>query len=216
GQRQHVGPHGALRPPGHPQRRCSRPAAVPRLWARLHRSLSAPRRERPLAGTLMLGPPQIVALLLAILRLAELALAAHNTARLKAAGGVERGAGHYPLIVAFHSLWLLWIFLLPQDREPNAWLLALLALLLAARLWVISSLGRYWTTRVIEMPDQPLVRRGPYRWLRHPNYLVVQAEIMVVPAAFQSWEAAIGFGLVSSALLAWRIRIEEKALAGRS
>lgn len=164
----------------------------------------------------MLGVPQVLALLLAILRLAELALSAHNTVRLKAAGGVERGAGHYPVIVAFHSLWLVWIFLLSQDREPNAWLLALLALLLTARLWVIASLGRYWTTRVIAMPSRPLVRRGPYRWLRHPNYLVVQAEIMVAPAAFQAWEAAIGFGLINAAILAWRIRIEEESLAGRS
>ena len=163
----------------------------------------------------MLGSPQVLALLLVLLRCAELLLAARNTARLKAAGGVERGADHYPILVAFHGLWLLWIFLLPAYREPDAWLLGLFGLLLLARLWVIASLGDYWTTRVIEIPDRPLVHKGPYRWLRHPNYLVVQAEIMVVPAAFQAWEAALGFGLLNAAILAWRIKVEEKALAGR-
>jgi len=164
---------------------------------------------------MMLGAPQIMAVLLALLRVAELVLSAHNAKRLKAAGGIERGAGHYPLLVAFHSLWLGWIFLLPSDREPNGWLLGLFALLLLARLWVIVSLGRYWTTRVFEMPNRALVRRGPYRWLRHPNYLIVQAEVMVVPAAFGAWAAAILFGLVNALLLAWRIRIEERALAQR-
>src|SRR5699024_1747591 len=121
GQWQHVRPHCALRPPGHSERRCGRTTALPGLRTSLHRSLPAPRCKRPVATkALMLGVPQVVALLLAILRLAELALSAHNTVRLKAAGGVERGAGHYPVIVAFHSLWLVWIFLLSQDREPNA------------------------------------------------------------------------------------------------
>lgn len=166
-------------------------------------------------SAMMVGAPQIAALLLALLRLAELGLSARNTKRLRAAGGVEHGAGHYPVMVALHLAWLAWIFLLPAERDPIPWLLGLFGLLLAARVWVILSLGRHWTTRVIVVPGAPLVRRGPYRWLRHPNYLVVQGEIMVLPAAFGAWEAALGFGLANAALLAWRIRVEDRALAGR-
>lgn len=167
------------------------------------------------ASLLSFGPPQVAALLLALLRLAELGLSARNLKHLKAQGGREHGAGHYPLMVALHAVWLVWIFLLPAERTPNPWLLSLFALLLAGRFWVIASLGRYWTTRVVALPGVPLIRRGPYRWLRHPNYLVVQGEVMVLPAAFGAWEAALGFGLANALILAWRIRVEEKALEGR-
>ena len=94
-------------------------------------------------------------------------------------------------------------------------LLGAFLLLQAARLWVIASLGRFWTTRVITLPGAPLVRRGPYRWLKHPNYLVVVAEIAVLPLTFGAWALALGFSLANAALLADRIRTEEKALAPR-
>jgi len=161
-----------------------------------------------------MGLPQIVALLVAAQRLGELALARRNSKRLLAAGGIEHGAGHYPLIVALHGGWLAALFVLvPPDAPPNWWLLGCYGLLQLGRLWVIASLGARWTTRVIALPGAGHVRRGPYGFLRHPNYLVVAMEIPLLPLAFGAWEMALGFGLANLALLAHRIRVEERALA---
>lgn len=149
-------------------------------------------------------------------RLAELAYARRNEHRLLAAGGVELGRGHYPLIVALHVAWIAAMAaVIPFDtplRPP--WLIAFIVLQ-ALRLWTIASLGRFWTTRVITVPDTPLVRCGPYRFLRHPNYLIVAAEIAVLPLAFGAWHVAVIFTIANSILLWWRIRIENAALAGR-
>ena len=106
---------------------------------------------------------------LVVQRLAELALAQWNTARLRAAGGIEFGAAHYPLLVTLHSLWLFGLWMLGHDRAIDTLWLAVFVLLQAARLWVIASLGRRWTTRVIVLPGATPVARGPYRWLRHPK-----------------------------------------------
>ena len=162
-----------------------------------------------------MGLAQIVTLLVALQRLAEVGYARRNARRLLAAGGVEHGAGHYPLFVALHAGWLVALFVLvPADAPANWGLLGLYGLLQLGRLWVIASMGRRWTTRVIVVPGAPLVTRGPYRFLRHPNYLIVALEIPVLPLAFGAWQIALGFGLANLALLAWRIRIEERALAG--
>ncbi len=162
----------------------------------------------------MIGVPQIVALLVAAQRLGELAYARRNTRRLMAAGGVEHGARHYPLIVALHGGWLAALFaLVPPEAPPDWRLLGGYGLLQLARLWIVVSLGDRWTTRVIALPGAPRVRRGPYRFLRHPNYLVVAVEIPLLPLAFGAWQIALGFGLANLALLAHRIRIEERALA---
>ncbi len=163
----------------------------------------------------MFGPPQIVALLVAAQRLGEMAYARRNTQRLLAAGGVEHGAGHYPLIVALHGGWLAALFALVPPEAPADWgLLGAYGLLQLGRLWVIASLGGRWTTRVIVLPGTPPVRRGPYRFLRHPNYLVVALEIPLLPLAFGAWQIALGFGAANLALLAHRIRVEDRALAG--
>lgn len=158
----------------------------------------------------------IVLALVAAQRLAELVLARRNTARLLAKGGVEHGRGHYPLIVALHAAWLaalaLWV---PPETPPTWTLLAVFILLQAARVWVIASLGPYWTTRVITLPGAPLVRRGPYRFLKHPNYLVVALEIAVLPLAFGAWKIAILFSLLNAAVLWQRLRVENAALAPR-
>ncbi len=162
-----------------------------------------------------MGLAQIVALLVALQRLAELGYARRNARRLLAAGGVEHGAGHYPLFVALHGAWLVALFVLVPAEAPADWgLLGLYGLLQLGRLWVIASLGGRWTTRVIVVPGAALVTRGPYRFLRHPNYLVVALEIPVLPLAFGAWQIALGFGLANLALLAQRIRVEERALAG--
>jgi methyltransferase len=150
---------------------------------------------------------------LVVQRLAELALAQWNTARLRAAGGIEFGAAHYPLLVTLHSLWLFGLWMLGHDRAIDTLWLAVFVLLQAARLWVIASLGRRWTTRVIVLPGATPVARGPYRWLRHPNYVVVVLEIAVVPLALGLPLFALVFSLANTTLLAYRIRVENQALA---
>lgn len=162
-----------------------------------------------------IGLPQIVVLLVAVQRLAELAVAARNTRRLLAAGGREHGGGHYPLLVGLHAAWLAALFV-AADAVAHPWLLGVFVALQAARLWVVLTLGRFWTTRVISHPDWPLVRRGPFRLLRHPNYAVVVAEIAVLPAAFGLWWLALGFSLANAAVLAIRLRVEGRALAARA
>jgi len=162
------------------------------------------------------GLAQWLALAVALQRLAEAAYGGRNARRLIAQGGYEAGHRHYPLLVLLHAAWLAAIFaLIPADAPVNPWLLALYGLLQIARLWVIASLGGRWTTRVIVLPGAPLVRRGPYRHLRHPNYLVVIAEIAVLPLAFGAWQIALAFSLANLALLRRRIRVENAALAGR-
>lgn len=164
----------------------------------------------------MLGWAQGVALLVAAQRLGELVYARRNESRLRARGAVESGASHYPLFILLHGAWLLAVYLLiPADRVPSWPLLALFVLLQAARIWVVATLGPYWTTRVLSLPGAPLVRRGPYRWVRHPNYLIVTAEIAVLPLAFGAWWIAIVFSLANAMLLRHRIGVEERALAGR-
>ena len=144
---------------------------------------------------------------------AELGLTQWNTARLRAAGAVEFGAAHYPLMVALHALWLLGLWLLGHDRDVDPLWLAFFILLQAGRLWVIASLGRRWTTRVMVQPGAAPVTRGPYRWLRHPNYAVVVLEIAVVPLALGLPLFALVFSIANAVLLAWRIRVENRALA---
>jgi methyltransferase len=158
--------------------------------------------------------PQWIVLAVALQRLAELAYARANTRRLLAAGGVESGAGHMPLIVAVHAGWLAALFVLVPPTAPISWpLLALFAVLQLARLWVIAALGPRWTVRVIAVPGAPLVRRGPYRLCRHPNYVIVAAEIAVLPLAFGAWAIALVFSALNAAVLTHRIRVEEAALA---
>lgn len=163
-----------------------------------------------------MGWPQLIVLLVAAQRLGELVLANRNTARLLARGAVEMGAGHYPLFPLLHGSWLLALLLLVPAQAPiHAGLLLLFLLLQAGRVWVIATLGRFWTTRIITLPGAPLVRRGPFRLVRHPNYLIVAGEIAVLPLALGAWELALLFSLLNAALLAYRIRVEEAALAPR-
>jgi methyltransferase len=150
---------------------------------------------------------------LVVQRLAELGLAQWNTVRLRAAGGVEFGAAHYTLMVALHAFWLLGLWLLGHDHAVDPFWLALFILLQAVRLWVIASLRSRWTTRVIVLPGAAPVARGPYRWLRHPNYAVVVLEIAVVPLALGLPLFALVFTVANAAMLAWRIRVENQALA---
>ncbi|HVO15039.1 MAG TPA: isoprenylcysteine carboxylmethyltransferase family protein [Alphaproteobacteria bacterium] len=163
-----------------------------------------------------MSDPQWIVLIVAALRVAELVYAARNSRHLLAAGGREVGADHYPLFVLLHGGWLAALFfLVPADAPIHALPLAIFGVLLAVRAWVILSLGRYWTTRIITLPGTALVRSGPYRFVRHPNYLVVVGEIAILPLVFGAWPIALVFSLLNAALLWQRIRLEDTALASR-
>ena len=159
----------------------------------------------------------IVLILVALQRLGELVYAARNTRALLSRGAVEYGSGHYPLIVLLHAAWLISLFVFVPWRTPINWYwLSLFILLQAARIWVVASLGPHWTTRIVVLPGAPLVRRGPYRWLKHPNYCVVAAEIVVLPLAFGAWQIALIFSVLNAAMLAWRLHVEAEALRPRA
>ena len=158
----------------------------------------------------------LIVLAVAVQRLGELVLASRNTKALQARGAIEIGAKHYPLFVILHATWLIvlaWYAL--GDPGLNWMPFAFFLVMQAARIWAIASLGPYWTTRIITLPDAPLVRKGPSRFVQHPNYIVAWVEIVTLPLAFGWWEAAIVFGVLKAALLAYRIRVENAALAQR-
>ena len=148
-----------------------------------------------------------------IQRLAELAIARRNTRRLLAQGAFEIGAGHYPLIVLLHAAWLGGLWFLAWDRPVNLPLLAVYLVLQALRLWVLLTLGERWTTRVIILPGAPLVTGGPFRFLSHPNYAVVVAEIAVGPLAFGLVGYALIFSVLNALILWLRLSVEGPALA---
>jgi methyltransferase len=152
----------------------------------------------------------------ALQRIAEMIQADRNTKRLLARGAIEIASYQHPFFILFHASWLLsMVVFLPASAPPNWWLIASYALIECARVWTITSLGPYWTTRIITVPNEPLVRRGPYRFVSHPNYVVVACEIALLPLAFGAWAIAIIATLVNALLLTWRIRAENQALSER-
>jgi methyltransferase len=159
---------------------------------------------------------QIVLTYVVAQRLSELVWAQRNTRRLRAQGAIEHAPGHYPLFVLLHAGWLAAVafIALPDARVDPAWLAFYVALQLA-RAWVMLSLGPYWTTRIITLPGAPLVQRGPYRFLRHPNYWVASAEIAVLPLVFDQWAIAAVFTIANAVLVRVRIAREDEALAPR-
>ena len=160
----------------------------------------------------------VILVLVTAQRLGELVLARRNTKRLLARGGREVGAAHYPLIVAMHAAWLLglWYFAVlwaPVGQEVNLAWLGVFVVLQLGRVWVIASLGGRWTTRIVVLPGEPLVRRGPYRFVSHPNYWVVAGEILVLPLAFGLAAFGLVFTILNAAMMWIRIRAEAAALA---
>ena len=154
----------------------------------------------------------LILALVTLQRLGELWLANRNTRRLLSQGAREHAPGHYPLIVAVHALWLATLWWFGPDRPLDIFWLAMFVIVEIARIWVLASLGPRWTTRIIVLPEAPLVRRGPYRFVNHPNYLVVVAEIVVLPLVFGLWPVALIFSALNAAALAIRIRAENAAL----
>ena len=145
-------------------------------------------------------------------RLGELWLSNRNTRRLLARGAIEHAPGHYPLIVAVHASWLAALWWLAPRRPVDGFWLAFFVLIELGRIWVLASLRNRWTTRIIVLPGAQLVRRGPYRWINHPNYWVVTGEIAVLPLVFGLWKTALVFSILNAAVLAVRITRENRAL----
>jgi methyltransferase len=154
--------------------------------------------------------------LVALQRVAELPYALHNTKRLLAKGGTEVGSGHYPLFILLHAGWLIAIALALPPDPPIYWaVLGGYIVLEILRVWVLLTLGPYWTTRIITLPDAPLIETGPYRYVRHPNYWIVVGEVALLPLVFGEVVVAAVFSVLNAGLLFWRIRIENAALAAR-
>jgi methyltransferase len=145
-------------------------------------------------------------------RLAELAIARRNTQGLLARGAVEFAPGHYPLIVALHAAWLGGLWVWGWDRPLDPVWLVIFVLLQGLRLWVLATLGRRWTTRIIVLPGERLIRTGPYRFIAHPNYLVVVGEIAAAPLCLGLTWFAVVFSIANAAVLTIRIRAETAAL----
>jgi methyltransferase len=154
----------------------------------------------------------IILALVTLQRLFELWLSNRNTRRLLDRGGKEVGARHYPFIALVHFMWLASLWWIARDRPVEGFWLGIYVLLQVARFWVLSTLGSRWTTRIIVMPNEQLVRAGPYRFVNHPNYVVVAAEIAVLPLVFGFWDLALIFTLLNAAVLNIRIREENRAL----
>ena len=146
-------------------------------------------------------------------RAAELIISGNNTSRLMARGAVEIAPRHYPLIVAVHAAWLISLWGFGRDQPVNIAALLLYLVLQGFRFWVMWTLGQRWTTRIIVLPEQPLISAGPYRFLSHPNYAVVAGEIAVLPLVLDLPLLAIVFTILNAAVLAIRIRAENRALA---
>lgn len=168
-------------------------------------------------GPAPLGALALFLVVLAIQRTAELLHSARNTRRLLARGAREYGAAHFPLIVAVHALFpiLLVAEVLVLGARPGRFWPLWLGIWLgcqALRYAVVRALRERWSVRIVVPPGEPPVRRGPYRFLRHPNYLAVAVELVAAPLMFGAWRTAIAISALDLAALAIRIRAEEAAL----
>jgi methyltransferase len=155
----------------------------------------------------------IILVIVTLQRLGELALSRRNTSRLLARGAIEVGAGHYPLLVVLHAAWLLALWIFGWDHQVNWLLFGAFAVLQGLRLWVLASLGSRWTTRIIVLPGAPLITSGPYRYVSHPNYVIVAGEIALLPLALNLPWLTLLFSLLIGIALVVRIRTEARALA---
>jgi methyltransferase len=152
--------------------------------------------------------------LVTLQRLIEAYIAMRNTKRLIEKGGFEVGSNRFGFVLALQALWLIGLWYLVLYQAPLVslpWIYAYV-LLEAGRGWIVAALGSLWTTRIIVVPGERLPDEGLASWLRHANYLVVAAEIVMLPMAFGLWWYALLFGALNVALLAWRIRSEDAAL----
>lgn len=164
----------------------------------------------------LIGAPQIASVFVLLQRGVEELYSARNTRALLAAGGHEVGGDYYPVVAATHLAWIASLFFLVSKEAPILWPLIVYYLALQlARYWVIASLGRYWTHRIITLERSPVVARGPYRYLRHPNYALTIVETFVLPVAFGALPLAVIMAALWWTVLAYKIRLEDQALAAR-
>jgi len=156
-------------------------------------------------------------LILAVQRLGELRVSARHEVALRARGAVEAGAGHFPMEVVAQVVWMaaMVVEVLFLGARPWSvwWVFALLYVAAEAlRAWAIATLGERWTVRVLVLPGTPLVAGGPYRWMRHPNYVAVAIETVAAPLIFGGWRSAIVGAVFYGAALAVRLQVEDRAL----
>jgi len=164
----------------------------------------------------LIGPPQIAAVAVLLQRGVEELYSQRNTRRLVAAGGREEGRAYYPVVAVTHLAWIASIFFLIPATAAIFWPAATLFLLLqVVRYWIIASLGRYWTHRIITLDGAPIVRRGPYRVIAHPNYAVTYAETFLLPLAFGATALAVIMAAVWISVIRYKIVLEDRALASR-
>ena len=163
-----------------------------------------------------IGAPQIAALLLLIQRGAEEIHSARNIRALLALGAREEGATYYPVVAVAHLGWIASLFfLIAPDVQPLWPLIGLYVFLQAARYWVIATLGPYWTHRIITTDKVPIISSGAYRFFRHPNYVITVAETLLLPLAFSAVALALIMTAIWVAVLRYKIRLEDAALATR-
>ena len=150
-------------------------------------------------------------------RMAELYIAKKNEISMKQKGAIEFGKGHYPFIIMIHSLFFVSLInevvIFHKELSPSwPFFLVIFLLIQLGRVWALYSLGEFWNTKILVLPNANIVRKGPYRFIKHPNYLIVTAEFLIIPLLFQAYMTAVIFSVLNALVLTIRIRIEEKAL----
>lgn len=150
-----------------------------------------------------------------VLRIVELIIARRNEKWMRAQGALEYGQAHYPFIVALHSLFFVsliveYTFSDKQHFDPI--LILVYLLVVTVKFWVIGSLGKYWNTKILRIPNAVLVKKGLYKYIKHPNYILVVAELLLIPLCFQLYFTAIVFGLLNALMLSVRIKEENRVL----
>lgn len=165
---------------------------------------------------LILGPAQIAALMVLLQRGLEELHSARNTRKLIAQGAKEYGKEYYPVVAATHLGWIAAIFFfVPKDALVFWPALIFYLLLQVLRYWIISSLGKYWTHRIISLENAPIVVRGPYAFVRHPNYLTTYLETFLLPICFGAYEVALIFGVLWWVVIRHKIFLEDETLRRR-
>ena len=159
----------------------------------------------------------IIITIVIIQRLVELIIAKRNEKWMRSQGAFEAGAGHYPIMVSMHMAFFVSLILevLVIERSLSSLWIPLLTLFLIAqiaRVWCLTSLGKFWNTKIIILPGANVVKKGPYQFVRHPNYVIVATELLVLPLLFSAYFTAIVFSVLNLWMLSVRIPIEEKAL----
>lgn len=163
-----------------------------------------------------IGVPQAAALLILAQRGLEELHSGRNTRRLLAEGAREEGQAYYPVVAATHLGWIAGLFFLVPADAPVFWpMIGLYLIVQVARYWVIGTLGRYWTHRIITLPKAPMVAKGPYAYMRHPNYVITMIETALLPAAFGQWALAAIMTVIWGTVIQYKIVLEDQALEAR-